>query len=111
MLETSVQHYRASFSDPWMWSPLAVTPPLVGAGVAGAFSPRIARRVLPVAGALYAAGGLLGLALHGRGVQRRPGGWRLARYNVPMGPSLLTPALMSILGAMAIAAGAARRER
>jgi hypothetical protein len=110
-VEIYFEHYRASFGDKWMWSPIAVTPPLVVAGVGGVFSKKVAKTALPVASLLYTANGLLGLYLHGRGVSRRPGGWKLASYNIPMGPPLLAPGLMSIVGAMGILAAILRRER
>ncbi len=109
--EVYVEHYRASFGNKWMWSPIVVTPPVVVAGVAGAFSRRWAKRWLPVTAAVYAGNGLLGEYFHARGVARRPGGWRLYRYNVPMGPPIAAPGLMSIVGAMGVLAAILRRER
>jgi hypothetical protein len=109
--EIYVEHYRASFGDPWMWAPIAATPPLVASGIAGVFSERAARTVLPLAGALYLANGLVGIWLHVRGIGRRPGGWKLAEYNVVMGPPLMAPGLMAMVGAMGILAAVLRRER
>ena len=54
-IEIYLEHYRGSFGDKWMWTPVVLTPPLLGAGVAGAISPKAARTVLPVVSALYAA--------------------------------------------------------
>jgi hypothetical protein len=110
-VEIYVEHYRASFGDPWMWAPIAATPPLVVAGVAGAFSEKAARTVLPAAGALYLANGLLGVYLHIRGIGRRPGGWKLAEYNVVMGPPLMAPGLMAVVGTMGLLAAVLRRAR
>ncbi len=109
-VEIYFEHYRASFGDRWMWSPIVVTPPVVVAGAAGVFSKRAAKTALPLAAAIYTANGLLGLFFHARGVGRRPGGWGLASYNVPMGPPLLAPGLMSMVGAMGILAAILRRE-
>ena len=109
-LEITLEHYRASFGDRWMWSPIVVTPPIVAAGAAGVFSRRVAKTALPLAAALYMANGLLGLYLHGRGIGRRPGGWRLASYNVPMGPPLFAPGLMAMVGAMGLLAAVLRQE-
>jgi hypothetical protein len=36
-LEIWFEHYRGSFADKWMWTPIVLTPPLVAAGVGGAF--------------------------------------------------------------------------
>ena len=108
--EIYFEHYRASFGDPWMWSPIVVTPPVVVAGIAGVFSKRWAKTALPVAAALYTANGLLGEYFHARGVARRPGGWRLASYNVPMGPPIAAPGLMTLVGGMGLLAAVLRRE-
>ena len=34
-LEIYFEHYKGSFGDKWMWTPLVLTPPLTAAGVAG----------------------------------------------------------------------------
>ncbi|ORB86545.1 hypothetical protein B1987_25350 [Mycobacterium kansasii] len=109
--EIYFEHYRASFGNKWMWSPIVVTPPVVIAGVGGVFSKRWAKRWLPATAAVYAANGLMGQYFHARGVARRPGGWRLYNYNVPMGPPIAAPGLMSIVGAMGLLAAVLRREK
>jgi hypothetical protein len=109
--EIYVEHYRASFGNRMMWSPIVVTPPVVVAGVAGVFSRRWAKRWLPLTSLIYTANGLLGEYYHARGVARRPGGWRLASYNVPMGPPIMAPGLMTIVGALGLLAAVLRRER
>ncbi len=109
--EIYFEHYRASFGNKWMWSPIVVTPPVVVAGAAGVFSKRWAKRWLPITSAVYAANGLMGEYFHARGVARRPGGWRLYNYNVPMGPPIAAPGLMSIVGAMGLLAAILRREK
>jgi hypothetical protein len=109
--EIYFEHYRASFGNKWMWSPIIVTPPVMVAGVMGVFSRRWAKTALPVASLVYTANGLLGEYFHARGVARRPGGWRLATYNVPMGPPIAAPGLMTLVGGMGILAAILRRER
>ena len=109
--EIYIEHYRASYGNKLMWSPIVVTPPLVVAGIAGVFSKRWAKTALPLAAALYSADGLLGEYLHARGVSRRPGGWKLATYNVPMGPPIAAPGLMSLVGGMGLLASILRREK
>ena len=109
--EIVLEHYRASFGDPWMWAPVAVTPPVVAAGVAGVFSPRVARTWLPATAGVYALVGLAGQYFHLRGVARRPGGFSIPTYNLAMGPPPLAPGLMSIVGTMGVVAGVLRRER
>ena len=36
--EVYLEHYKGSFGDKWMWTPIVLTPPLVAAGVAGFYS-------------------------------------------------------------------------
>jgi hypothetical protein len=109
--EIYLEHYKASFGNKWMWSPIVVTPPVVVAGIGGVFSRRWAKLWLPITAAVYTANGLLGEYLHARGVARRPGGWKQASYNVPMGPPIVAPGLMCIVGAMGLLAAVLRRER
>src|SRR3954452_23265743 len=85
-IEIYFEHYRGSYGDKWMWTPIAATPPLVAAGIAGVFSERAARTVLPAASAVYALDGLIGVVTHLRGVLRKPGGLRQPLYNLVMGP-------------------------
>lgn len=110
-VEIYLEHYKASFGDKWMWSPIVLTPPLVAAGIGGVFSRRWAKTVLPVAAGLYTANGVLGEYFHARGVARKPGGWRLWSYNLPMGPPISAPGLMAMVGGMGLLAAVLRREK
>lgn len=109
--EVYLEHYKASFGNKVMWSPILVTPPLVIAGVGGVFSKRWAKTALPVAAAVFGLNGLIGEYFHARGVARRPGGWALASYNVPMGPPISAPGLMVMVGGMGLLAAVLRREQ
>ncbi len=109
-LEVYLEHYRGSFGDKWEWAPIACTPPLVAAGIAGAYSERAARTALPAAAALFALNGVIGTVLHARGVARKPGGFREPMYNVVMGPPLLAPGSLVLVGGMGILAALLRRE-
>lgn len=108
--EIYFEHYRASFGNKWMWSPIVLTPPVILAGVMGVRSRRWAKTVLPIVSLVYTANGLLGEYFHARGVARKPGGWSLATYNVPMGPPIAAPGLMTLVGGMGILAALLRRE-
>ena len=110
-LEIYLEHYKGSFGDKWMWTPIWLTPPLTAAGIAGFVSPKAARTVLPLFGALYALDGVIGIYTHFRGVQKRPGGFHEAHYNLVMGPPLLAPGSLALVGTMGLVAGIARRER
>ena len=94
-----------------MWSPIALTPPLVAAGLAGVRSERAAQTWLPLCSALLAANGILGTYFHGRGVARKPGGFGEASYNLVMGPPLLAPGSLSMVGAIGLVASVMRREK
>jgi hypothetical protein len=108
--EIYLEHYKGSFADKWMWTPIALTPPLAAAGAAGVFSERVAKTWLPAVSALYAADGVIGVVTHLRGVARKPGGFSEATYNLVMGPPLLAPGSLALVGGMGLVAAAARRE-
>ncbi|HEX4466829.1 MAG TPA: hypothetical protein VH025_06555 [Solirubrobacteraceae bacterium] len=110
-LEIYFEHYRGSFVDKWMWTPIALTPLLSAAGLAAVRSERAATTVLPAISALYCLDGLVGVYTHVQGVRKRPGGFREPLYNIVMGPPLLAPGSLALVGAMGLAAAAARRER
>lgn len=105
------EHFRGSFGDKWMWTPVVLSPALAAAGVAGVRSERAARTWLPALGALYCLDGLIGTWTHIRGVHRRPGGFSEPLYNIVMGPPLLAPGSLALVGGMGIAAAVVRRER
>jgi len=108
--EVYIEHYRASFGNKMMWSPIIVTPPVMIAGIGGVFSRKWAKTYLPITAAIYTANGLLGEYYHARGVARRPGGFSQPSYNLAMGPPIMAPGLMTIVGAMGLLAAVLRRE-
>jgi hypothetical protein len=109
--EIYLEHYKGSFGDKWMWTPIALTPPLTAAGVAGVISERHARTTLPAVSALYALDGVIGVVTHIRGVARKPGGFAEPTYNLVMGPPLLAPGSLALVGGMGLVAALARREK
>lgn len=109
--EIYFEHDKASFGDPWMWAPVALGPVGAIAGVAGVFSKRAAKTLLPIAAATIVANGLQGTYLHARGIGQKPGGWRNLRYNLEMGPPLLAPLLVTMVGGMGLLAAILRREK
>lgn len=108
--EIWLEHDRASFGNHMMWLPIALTPIAAAAGVGGVFSKRIAKTALPLASAAVVGNGLQGTYLHARGIAQRPGGWRMARYNMEMGPPLFAPLLVTVVGGMGLLAAVLRRE-
>lgn len=109
--EIYFEHDRASFGNRLMWLPVAMGPIGAVAGIAGFFSARMAHTALPVASAAIVANGLQGTYLHARGIGQKPGGWHNARYNLEMGPPLLAPLLVTMVGGMGLLASLLRRER
>jgi hypothetical protein len=109
--EIYLEHSKGSFGDKWMWTPLALTPPLTAAGIAGCYSERVARTWLPALSALYALDGLAGVVTHVRGVQRRPGCFREPAYHLVMGPPLLAPGSLALVGGLGLLAAISKRER
>jgi hypothetical protein len=108
--EIYMEHDGASFGNRMMWWPIAIVPTLVPAGIAAVASRRAAKTILPIASAMVVANGLQGTYLHARGIAQRPGGWKLASYNLETGPPLLAPLLASMVGGMGLLAALLRRE-
>jgi hypothetical protein len=109
--EIYFEHDKASFGNKWMWVPVILGPVGAVAGIAGVVSKRAAKTVLPLAAATIVANGLQGTWLHARGIGQKPGGWRNARYNLEMGPPLLAPLLVTLVGGMGLLAAILRREK
>ena len=110
--EIYLEHYKGSFGDKWEWVPIWLTPPVVAAGIGGVYSERVAKTALPVTSGLFALCGLIGTVLHLRGVARKPGGltgepW----YNLIMGPPLLAPGSLTLVGGLGLVAPLMKREK
>ena len=109
-LEIYLNHYGGSFGNKWMWTPVALSPALTAAGIAGMRSRRAATTVLPALSSLYLADGLAGVFFHLRGVARKPGGFREASYNLVMGPPAFAPGSLALIGAIGVCAALMGRE-
>jgi hypothetical protein len=109
--EIYLEHYKGSFGDKWMWTPIVLTPPLTVAGIAGFYSEKAAKRWLPLFGALYALDGVIGIVTHVQGVRKKPGGFGEPTYNLVMGPPLLAPGSLTMIGAFGVVAALVRREK
>lgn len=106
--EVYFSHDGASFGNKMMYWPVIVLPTAIPAGVAGFFSRRAAKTVLPVTSAAIVVNGLQGTYLHWRGIKQRPGGF--TRYNLESGPPAFAPLLASLVGGMGLLAAILRRE-
>jgi hypothetical protein len=109
--EIFFEHDSASFGNKMMWVPVALGPVGAVAGVAGFFSKRLAKTALPLASAVIVGNGIQGTYLHGRGIAQKPGGWSNFRYNMEMGPPLMAPLLVTMVGGMGLLAALLRREQ
>ncbi|HEU5200261.1 MAG TPA: hypothetical protein VFU32_11530 [Ktedonobacterales bacterium] len=108
--EVATEHYRGSYNQRLMYTPLILSPALLIAGMWGATSRKAARTVLPIVSAVTMIDGLIGFIWHIRGVARKPGGWRIPTFTVVMGPPVLAPLLFMISGYLGVMASLLRRE-
>lgn len=96
-------HWRGAFRSPAMYGPVVLAPVLASAGVVAAASRENA--VGWIAAGIFGVGlleGLIGLALHLRGVAQRVGGFTIR--NLVAGPPFLLPVAF---GALALTGGLA----
>jgi hypothetical protein len=103
-IEVGYEHYKGSYSNPVMYTPVALSAALAGAGLLGTFSPSYARTLLRWVSAVTLADGIIGFYFHVRGIARKPGGWSLPVTNIVMGPPIFAPLLFgtsAYLGLMA----------
>jgi len=103
-VEVGYMHYRGSYSRRIMYTPVILSTFLFGAGVWAFFSRYAAKTVLPAISALTLADSAIGSYFHIRGVQRKPGGWRLPMTNMVMGPPVFAPLLFGIIAYLGIVA-------
>lgn len=109
-LEVTYEHYIGSYSQRIMYTPVLLSGGLCMASVWGIFNRRAARTLLPALSALMLADGAVGFVLHIRGVQRKPGGWRIPVMNVIMGPPIMAPLLLGTSGFLGLITAFLRRE-
>lgn len=109
-LEVTYEHYRGSYSQQVMYTPIFLSAALTLSGVAAALNRWAARVLLPVLSALTVLDGVVGFYFHVRGVARKPGGWRVPVMNVIMGPPIFAPLLFALSGYLGLIASLLRRE-
>ncbi|HEV2419525.1 MAG TPA: hypothetical protein VGX94_17145 [Terriglobia bacterium] len=108
-LEVAYEHYRGSYSRRVMYTPVVLSGALVAGGAAGFFSRRAARTVLPAISVLTLGDSVVGFYFHVRGIQRKPGGWRLPIVNMVMGPPVFAPLLFGVSAYLGFLASFLRR--
>jgi hypothetical protein len=92
-LEVSYEHYKGSYGQRIMYTPVIMSGALLVAGIWGCLGGRSARKALRAVSALTLADCLVGFIFHIRGIQRKPGGWRIPIVNIVMGPPIFAPLL------------------
>lgn len=100
LADSAVEHYRGSFENRAMYTPLVVAALTLGAGLFGAADKRAARH--PVRDTIYgaaAATGLAGLGFHAYNILKRPSrlSWLNLFYAAPIGAPMAL-ALAGLLG-------------
>jgi len=109
-LEVGYEHYKGSYSNPVMYTPVLLSGALAGAGLSGMFSRVAARTVLRWLSVITLADGIIGFFFHIRGVARKPGGWSLPITNIVMGPPIFAPLLFGTSAYLGWMASYLRRE-
>ena len=109
-LEVAYEHYKGSYSRRVMYTPVILSGLLGVAGLAAVFSRRAARTVLRLVSAVTLIDAGVGFYFHVRGVQRKPGGWRLPMANIIMGPPLFAPLLFGTSAYLGLTASYLQRE-
>jgi hypothetical protein len=109
-LEVGYEHYKGSYSNPVMYTPVALSGALAGSGLLGVFSRRRARTILRWVSIVTLADGVIGFFFHVRGVARKPGGWNLPATNIVMGPPIFAPLLFGTSAYLGLMASYLRRE-
>lgn len=109
-LEVTYEHYRGSYSRRIMYTPVLLSAALLGAGLAAFKSKRAARTLLPVVSIITLADCIIGFYFHVRGIQRKPGGWRIPVVNMVMGPPVFAPLLFGTSAYLGLIACYLRRE-
>ena len=109
-LEVGYEHYKGSYSNPVMYTPVALGGSLAVAGLLGVFSRLAAHTVLRLMSIVTLADGIIGFFFHVRGVARKPGGWSLPVTNIVMGPPIFAPLLFGTSAYLGLMASYLRRE-
>lgn len=109
-LEVAYLHYRGSYNQRIMWTPVILSQALLAAGIWGAVRPRAARTVLPWVSAVTLADCATGFVFHLRGIAHKPGGFRLLVPNVAMGPPPFAPLLFGLSAYIGLVAARMRPE-
>lgn len=109
-LEVGYEHYKGSYSNPIMYTPVVLSGALAGAALLSVVSAWSARVFLRWASIVTLADGMTGFFFHVRGIARKPGGWTLPVTNMVMGPPIFAPLLFGTSAYLGLLASYLRRE-
>ena len=109
-LEVGYEHYRGSYSNPVMYTPVILSSALTVAAGAAVFSRHAATTWMRWLSFITLVDGAVGFCFHIRGVARKPGGWRMPVTNVVMGPPLFAPLLFGTSAYLGVMASYLQRE-
>lgn len=109
-LEVAYEHYRGSYGNPMMYTPVALSGVLTAASGWAIFSERAAQTWMRWLSAVTLADGVIGFGFHIRGIARKPGGWRVPIINIVMGPPIFAPLLFGTAAYLSFMASYLRRE-
>ena len=109
-LEVGYEHYKGSYSNPVMYTPVILSAAVAGAGLSAVSSRWSARMILRPLSLITLADGIIGFGFHVRGIARKPGGWRLPITNIVMGPPIFAPLLFGTSAYLGLIATYLRRE-
>lgn len=108
--EVTYEHYRGSYGQQVMYTPVFLSLALLVSGLAGAVSRWAAKVLLPIVSILVIIDGIVGFVFHIRGIARKPGGWRVPIVNLTMGPPVFAPLLFALSGYLGLLASFLKRE-
>jgi hypothetical protein len=109
-LEVAYEHYKGSYSNPVMYSPVMLSVALTVSSGCGVASERAARTWMRWLSAITLMDGVIGFGFHVRGIHRKPGGWRIPITNIVMGPPIFAPLLFGTAAYLGLMASYLRRE-
>lgn len=109
-LEVAYEHYRGSYGQKIMWTPVALSGAMAGAGVFGFFNRWAARVLLRWVSLATLLDCFIGFLFHVRGIARKPGGWRMPVANIVMGPPIFAPLLFGVSAYLGLIASWLRPE-
>jgi hypothetical protein len=109
-LEVSYEHYRGSFGQKVMWTPVILSGAMAISGIWGFFHEWAARTILRWTSATTLLDSVIGFYFHLRGIARKPGGWRLPVANIIMGPPIFAPLLFGVSAYLGLIASFLRAE-